>query len=290
MSKSKQRKQRRQQAITPLPSKRPSRRPRALIFSVLLCLLIGSVGWAGWRSFSSLPVPAPSTSTSSVSPATPTKEYIYAGGRLVATEEPVGSSLTAPGSLTALWAAPGSATGITLNWQASTGGTVSHCVIERQPASSQTLTTTATSFSDTDITPGQAYLYHVRAVDTQNQYSPYSNPDIATVITFQDDPLCSLEVPCPSQPATRVQAIHFTQLRAAIKAVRDLVVGLETAWTEAITTGVEVKADHIDEMRARLTEARTALGLPALANSTPTAGASVGIRAAHITELRDGVK
>ena len=302
MPKSSKREQRPQQPEKHAAIQYHRRRQRIFVLSTLLCLLLGSVGYAGWRSFTNPSAPAPTTATN-LSPASPTKEYIYAGGRLVATEEPAGSggsSLTAPANLLASTVRANPSAQISLTWAASTGGTLSHYVIERRDKDNGVMTLpaqpTTNSYLDTAVTAGQAYLYRVRAVDTGNQYSDYSNPDLATAIVFEDDPLWPIDPLRPSPPATTVRAIHFTQLREAINAVRALAGKEATAWAEAITPsapgvpGVPVRASHVTEMRTSLNEARAALSLAALSSSPPAPATGGDIRAAHITELRDGVK
>lgn len=52
-----------------------------------------------------------------------------------------------------------------------------------------------------------------------------------------------------------------------------------------------MKAAHVAELRARLNEARAAIGLPSLSLTDGILMAdSTLIRAVHVTELRDGVK
>jgi hypothetical protein len=82
------------------PERRPLRKP-VLIASALLLLSLAVTILAQWRAtrltassnamLSSAPVTAPS-----LAPGNPSKEYIYAGGKLVATEEPAVASNTAP--------------------------------------------------------------------------------------------------------------------------------------------------------------------------------------------------
>ena len=55
--------------------------------------------------------------------------------------------------------------------------------------------------------------------------------------------------------------------------------------------GMPIKTVHVTDLRSALDEARAAIGLPALTYTDPTiVGGVTGIKAAHITELRDGVK
>src|SRR5690349_1772683 len=121
MSKQKARRRR-----TAAESKRRSRNGRKSIIVIGLILSLGltSLILAGWgslrKSFSPLvPVPTPTP------PPQLSKEYIYAGGKLVATEEPANTTLTTPTSFSAH---ADSTTQITLSW-AATGAT--SYVIER---------------------------------------------------------------------------------------------------------------------------------------------------------------
>lgn len=97
--------------------------------------------------------------------------------------------------------------------------------------------------------------------------------------TFTDDPL---NIPQP----TPIKAIHITELRDAINALRALLGLPAYSWAESVSAGVSVKKDHILEMRTALDQA---LGAPAGGYS---AGLAVGqpILAVHIQELRDRIK
>jgi hypothetical protein len=89
-----------------------------------------------------------------------------------------------------------------------------------------------------------------------------------------------------------VRAIHLTQLRTAVNAMR-AAAGLPAfVFTDpALVPGTAVKRLHVTELRSALDAARATIGLPALAytDSTITAG-STPIRAAPITELRGGTR
>jgi len=100
---------------------------------------------------------------------------------------------------------------IFLTWNASAGATT-YQVYRRDPGGSYALrgTTSSTSFPDTGAA-NTAYLYVVRAVNTAGS-SPDSAPDLATTVTFTDDPL--------TPGTTPVRAVHVTELRAAINTLR----------------------------------------------------------------------
>jgi hypothetical protein len=90
---------------------------------------------------------------------------------------------------------------------------------------------------------------------------------------------------------TFIQAIHITELRTRINAVR-AARGLSSfSFTDASLSGVLIKAIHITELRAALTEAFTAAGrsAPSFTDPALTTG-SIFIKAAHINELRDAVR
>lgn len=235
------------------------------------------------RSYST-PIPA-STVLSS-----PSKEYIYAGGRLIATEEPgTVSNLAAPSSLVAAGA---SSSQININWSATSGA--DHYQVERSPNlnGSWTVLSTnvlTTSFLDTSVTSVNAYLYRVRAVDGSGALSAYSNLDVATAITFTDNPL--------QANSTLIRAQHVFELRLAVNAIRATANLPPAVWTDNVTSaaqlvGMRVKAVHIEELRSKLDEALNALSLPVSPYSDPVPPGLTGvaIKKNHIDELRQRVK
>lgn len=202
----------------------------------------------------------------------------------------VSPTLTAPASLLAT---ASSLAQVNLNWGASTGTTVGHYVVERTNniAAGYTVVSSSvngTSYTDTGVSSGKAYLYRIRAVDTAGNYSYYSNLDLATTITFTNDPIAD-----PQVAVTRVQAQHLIELRTAINAVRALTGTLPPAnWDvqHPLQTGARVWSGHILELRSNLNQARAALGLPALSYTDPNLSSGYRIQRAHIQELRNGVK
>jgi hypothetical protein len=113
-------------------------------------------------------------------------------------------------------------------------------------------------------------------------YSDFSNTDIATTIVFTDDPLVA--------GTTIVQALHITELRSAVNAMR-AAAGLSAAtWTDSSLTGIEIKAVHISELRSNLDAARSALGLSTGSYTDALTPGSTIVKAVHVSELRDRVK
>jgi len=227
-------------------------------------------------------------STESFNSNSPSKEYVYAGGKLVATEEPAttGSS-SAP---TNLRATTTSSTSIHISWSAAANATR----YELQRSSNYNLANHGfsplnsniqfLSFDDNNVTSGNAYIYQVLAIDQNNNYSAPSNLDIAYAFAFTDDPIST---------GMTVIEVHTTQLRQAVDAVR-LAAGLSAAtWSDPppLARTITIQKRHIDELRSNLDAARLALSLPAPTYVDPTIVQGITtIRAAHVQQLRQLVK
>ena len=102
--------------------------------------------------------------------------------------------------------------------------------------------------------------------------------------SFTDDPL---------QPGvTPVKAVHFTELRTRIDALRSSVGLTRFSWTDPVLRAGEtrVRRVHLLELRAALSEAYGAAGraAPRWTDVSPSAG-STPIRALHVAELRVAV-
>jgi hypothetical protein len=232
-------------------------------------------------------------SPASLNSNTPSKEFIYSGGRLICTEEATSSTLSAPANLRATTS---SSTQIHITWNAVTGAaryelqrTSNYGNPTDHGFSTVSSNITTTAFDDTPTTgiaTGNAYIYQVRAFDSPSggNSSPFSNIDLATAITFTDDPATTV---------TTVREVHVTQLRQAVDAVR-VASGLSAAaWTDPppLAQIVNIKKVHIDQLRSNLDGARSALALPAPTYTDPTiVQFSTQVRAAHIQELRQLVK
>ncbi|HLG17299.1 MAG TPA: fibronectin type III domain-containing protein [Blastocatellia bacterium] len=217
------------------------------------------------------------------------KEYIYAGGRLIATEEPASSSgcgtpPSSPGNT--LVATALTATSVRLDWAASPGA--DHYEVQRRASINSpwvplSPNPTSNTFTDNGAIAGTAYLYQVRAADAAGACpSAFSNVDLATTIMFLDDPLA---------PGVTIKAQHLTDLRTAVNAVRATANLAPSSWTDPAPLGVTVKAAHINELRSNLDAALTALGFSTSGYSDPTLipGSTI-VKAVHVNDLRQRVK
>jgi len=191
------------------------------------------------------------------------------------------NTLPAPTNVSATATTP---TSVSVTWTGEAGATYE---VLRQAAGgvSSTLgTSTCGAFPDNTAAANTSYLYKVRAIAPA--FSPYGTPDLATTVIFTDATL--------TPGSTIVKAVHFTELRTAVNAVRALA-GLTPpfSFTDATLTpgSTTVKAVHLTQLRTALDAARSSLLLPAISYTTPTitAGTTV-ISAVDINDLRTGVK
>lgn len=201
------------------------------------------------------------------------KEYVYAGGRLVATEEPTpAATLTptpaatptptpagpTPTNFAAVFTPP--AGGVKLKWTRPTGA-VSYEVERRHGLGPADLTVipvggNVDNFTDQTGENNASYVYRVRAVFAGG-YSDYSGYDLATAVALSDDPL---------QPqVTIITAAHLNELRRAVLAVRTLAGKSAPAWTHPDPVSSPASARRaifladVTELRSQLDEALTRL-------------------------------
>ncbi len=217
------------------------------------------------------------------SPSNPSKEYIYAGGRLVATEEP--NPLAAPVSVVASTV---SNIQINISWTASPGA--HHYQVERANNVAGTFTVlnsnvTGTTFNDNSVSSVNAYIYRVRSADAVGNLSATSNLDLATAIVFEDDPF-------PEAPVlTTIKVQHVVQLRQAVNAVRSAANLSAATWSQnPLQQNVTpIMANDIAELRNALDQALDVFSLP-IGGYTNSSLAGQFIQKIHIKELRDRVK
>ena len=219
-------------------------------------------------------------------PTSPSKEYVYAGSRLIATEEANPVTLAAPLNVEA---DTFSQSRIDISWNATANA--HHYQVERASVLGEgnfaiiNSNVAGTTYNDNTVTAVNAYLYRVRAADATNNLSPPSNIDVATAITFEDDPFAA------PPTLTLVKASHILQLRQAVNAVRHTVPGMQDyGWAQAINVGsTPIMANDIEELRIALDQALNALNLPA-GGYTDSSLSNLPFQKFYITELRDRVK
>jgi len=195
------------------------------------------------------------------------------------------SNALPPGAPSSLGATATSTSSVSLSWSAGSGS-IDHYEIQRATNKNGPFTTlsntNSTSFTDSSLSSTTTYIYRVRAVDAQGNYSDFSNTDIATTIVFTDDPLVA--------GVTIVQAQHVIELRQAVNAMRAAAALTAATWTDSSLTGVEIKAVHISELRSNLDGARSSLSLSTGSYTDTLTPGSTVIKAVHVSELRDRVK
>jgi hypothetical protein len=233
------------------------------------------------------------------SPLTLAKEYIYAGGRLVAIEEPASNkpSCCSDKGLKhcrcyndklpkpqALAATPASATQVSVVWTSAGAGL--RYEVERSTSINGPFTPisldTATSITDGGLGSCVAYLYRARTVDEYGDYSDYSNVDMTTTCAFSQNPLTA--------QSTVIRAVHLEELRRAVEAVRSTAALHPPSWTDTALAGKRIRAVHIEEVRSRLDEALDRFNLPSAPPYTDITLSGVVVRATHIQELRERMK
>jgi hypothetical protein len=97
--------------------------------------------------------------------------------------------------------------------------------------------------------------------------------------------------PTLSPMSSVIKAVHVTELRTRIDAIR-VSNGLSAyAWTDPALTAQSavIKAVHVTDLRTALAEAYVAAGRTPPTYTPPAPGAGVTVRAVHITEIRAAV-
>jgi hypothetical protein len=185
----------------------------------------------------------------------------------------------APAAPTGVGAMATASTQVQVTWTAVTGAT-SYEVYRRNPGGAFTLRGTSLTLSYNDTaSSGTAYLYRVRAVNPGGS-SGDSAADLATTVLFTDDPLGA---------GITVKAVHLSQLRAAVNAVRAQAGLGAGTYTDAAAPGVVVKAVHITQLRSSLDAAMSALGLTTGGWTDPSLF-GIRMKATHVQQIRNRVK
>jgi hypothetical protein len=181
-----------------------------------------------------------------------------------------------------------SSTSVDLTWTAVAGAT-SYTVYRSENNSTYASVGTPTTnvFTDPGAFPNTAFLYKVTA-SASGVESSGSNKDLATTVIFADSVLAA--------QSTQIKAVHITELRTAVDAVRKLANGgiaNDFSYTDPTIAAQssQIKRIHVIDLRNALDPARSTLGLSALSyTDVAMAAQSTLVKAVHLTELRDGVK
>jgi RHS repeat-associated protein len=226
--------------------------------------------------------------------AQPQKEYGYRNGQVLVIAENSSLNGAPPTLLTAT--PPTSSTNLMLSWSAAQGAVKYR--VERKDANTAYTsigTTTSTSMADTSAVSGTAYLYRVCSADAGgNCTSNYSNIALGAAITFTDPTIISTTDDPTGVTATQIRAVHITELRTAVNAVRTLAGMSNATWTWSAAIGGLIHVEDVRELRSALAAALTTLQVD---QSTPYTDATlVGfiedpanatrIKADHIRQLR----
>jgi hypothetical protein len=209
-------------------------------------------------------------------------------GALAAWDQRAVAALYPPSALAAPTGVVATATGttqVTITWNAAIGA-ASYRVYRRAPGGSFTLvgSPATTNYVDDTAVANTAYLYKVRSFSGGE--STDSNIDLATTVIFTD--------PTLTAGATSVKAVHFTELRTAVDAVRTLAGLGAGSYTDAVlNSSVTVQRLHVIDLRTAIDAARAdgdvAQSAMVYTDPTITAG-STTVKKAHIDDLRNAVK
>lgn len=172
-----------------------------------------------------------------------------------------------------------SSSAVAVSWSAVSGATT-YTLERKVDGGSYTIVNAAiagTTFNNSGLAADKAYLYRVKA--NTGLSTAYSNIDHAVTTAFTDSPLTA---------GATIKALHVTQLRTAINALRNSTGLSAQTFTDSTLNGVRIKATHLLQLRDALTDALATLGK--LATYTDAAPAGVKVKAVHIQEIRDLLK
>jgi hypothetical protein len=176
-------------------------------------------------------------------------------------------------------------TTVNLTWSTSSGATSYE--VQRSAGVSDAYATiaspTTNSHSDTGRSSMTTYLYRVRAKNATGVSDWAVDP--ATTVIFTD--------PTLTVGVTAIKAVHITELRQAIGAMRTAAGLAAYSWTDStlVAGTTPVRATHMSELRTALNQARSALALTTVTftDGTLTTGVTP-VKAVHVQELRQGAQ
>jgi YD repeat-containing protein len=192
---------------------------------------------------------------------------------------PLPPFLDAPSNLVVTTA---SSSSIGLSWTAP-AGSVDHYQVERSlhvngPFLLQG-TSTGSTYTDNNVSNGNAYLYRVRAIGSGGIFSTPSNMALGTAVSFE---FSSLQ-------GQLIKAQHIYDIRTAVNAVRSVANLTAASWTLGTLGGVLVQASVVQELRNKLDEALVVLSINAGAYQDPTLAIGANgtlIKAIHLEQLQ----
>jgi hypothetical protein len=200
---------------------------------------------------------------------------------------PAATAFAAPTGMVAIVNTTGS---VAVSWNPVSGAVSGSTIYQVYRTSDNTnyfqiCTATApdTTCTDSFTSIGTAYLYKVRAGSS----GAFSSPDLAAAVIFDDDPLIVGQ--------TKVKAVHVTQLRTAVDAVRKLANGgVANPYSYAdptITAGVTpIRAVHVNDLRTAINAARSTLGIGTITFNPSLVPGVTAVTAAIFSDLRNAVR
>src|SRR6185503_16556294 len=133
----------------------------------------------------------------------------------------------------------------------------------------------ASPATDSGLAANTSYVYKVRALGLTGA-SAFSNVDATTTTIFTD----------ASLSGNAIRALHLSELRMAVDAMR-LAAGLPAATvTDANPAGAPVRRIHIVELRSALDAARALIGVVPLSYAESLTAGVTPVKASHFQELR----
>lgn len=140
--------------------------------------------------------------------------------------------------------------------------------------------TGALTYTDNTVSNGTAYLYQVHALAVGGAIGS-SNVDLAVPFAYTNPSLAIGGV---------IRAADFIELRQAVTTAR-AAVGLSAfSFSGSIIAGARVQLVHLEELRSNIDAVRAAVGLLPLTLTDSSVSTFTIIKAAHIIELRNGLK
>jgi YD repeat-containing protein len=199
------------------------------------------------------------------------------------------ATVTVPlGTPSSLVATMTSSTSIQLNWTGVSGTNIHYEIWRRDHGSNYYFLTTSSNppFSDTGLSTVTTYVYQVRALDANNESaSSFSNPDLATTITFT--PLGN----------GSILFAHFNELLTAVNAMRRAYGWSTLAWSDISpgnvpAVGTTVLGSQVMALRQYMDSVyRQLIGTPPPYTDPMLPGSpKVFIKWLHVTELRSRVQ